>query len=232
MFNMKQYTKVAQSPYEKYNRDENLGPKADDDASIWEKNLPHRKGYEQTSTEDQLKGEQKLADSENPKVVEKELESASSGLVTHRSDAAELTVPPINALVERIRQKRHAEEYTVDKNSHWSHSFNEKKQQGGLPKWKKNAPQHDKPVLNNDPGRFAAGDDPIAKPKVQPLGDITTADVDRVALGIKTGRAAEYDGAIMAILRLAHDERRELTDIERSTIVDLKEARTYELMQK
>jgi len=230
---MKQHTKTAQSPYEKYNRDENIGPKANDDASVWEKNLPHRDGFEQTITEGQMKSEQEWGDSENPKVIEKELESSSSSLVTHRSDAADLTVPPISALVERIRQKRVAEEYSYTKKSHWSCSFNEKKQQGSLPKWPKNAPQHGKLVLNNDPRRFTAGDDPVAKPKIQPLiGNITTADIDKVAKGIKTGQSAEYDGAIMAILRLAHDERRELTDVERSTVVDLKKTRTQELMQK
>lgn len=233
MFNMKKHTKAAQKPYEKYHRDENVGPKADDDAPIPEKRLPHRDGYEQTLTEDQLKSEQKVGESESPQIVQKELESASSSLVTHRSDAAELSVPPMNALVERIRQKRLADDYKVDKEPHWSHSFNEKKQQGSLPKWPKNAPQHEKLVLNNDPDRFAAGTDPTEKPKIQPLvGNITTADVDRVALGIKTGKAGDFDGAIMAILRLAHDERRELTDVEQATVVDLKKARTQELMQQ
>jgi len=228
---MKNYAKVAQKPYEKYHRDENLGPKADDDASISEKNLPHRDGSEEEkTTEAQLKNEKK---SDNPQVIEKELESASSSLVTHRSDAADLTVPPINVLVERIRQKRLADDYSVSKKSHWSHSFNEKKQQGSLPKTPKNAPQHGKAVLGNDPQRFTAGDDPTVKPEIRPLiGDITTADIDRVAIGIKTGQSAEYDGAIMAILRLAHDERRELTNVESNTIVDLKTARTKELMRK
>ena len=63
------------------------------------------------------------------------------------------------------------------------------------------------------------------------IGNITTADIDRVAINIKTGRAAEYDGAIMAILRLAHNEKRELSRVEQKTIVDLKIARTDQMMQ-
>jgi hypothetical protein len=229
-------SKTAQMPYEKYHREKNTGPEADDDAPIYEKQLPHREGFEQTLTEDQIKPEHEWSDSENPQVIEKVLETATSPYVTHRSDAAELTVPPINALVEKIRQKRLAEDYEEEKKPHWSHSFNEKKQQGSLPKWKKNAPQHDKPVLNNDPGRFSGTNADPTKfhtEKIQPLvGGITTADMDRVAFGIKTGRSMEYDNAILAILRLAHDERRNLTEVERKTVTNLKIARTNKLMEK
>jgi len=226
MFNMqKRKRTIAQQIQEKYNQENKLGPKSDENPSIPEKKFPHRDGFEQTITEDQLSSEQKLTDSTTAQVVEKELESASSPLVDHRSDAAELSVPPINAIVEQIRQKRSAD-YIEDKDPHWSHTFNEKKQQGSLPKWKKNAPQHDKPVLNNDPQRFST-----TKNDIKPLiGNITTADVDKVAHGIKTGRSADYDTAMLAILRLANDERRELTEIERRTIVDLKIARTNKLM--
>lgn len=235
MFNMKQHTKSAQAPCEKYQREENLGPKANDDAPIPEKQLPHRNGFEQTITESQMKDKNEAADN-NAKPIEKLLESATSKYVKHRSDAGDLSVPPMNALVEKIRQKRLAEDYKVDKNSHWSHTFNEKKQQGSLPKWDKNAPQHDKPVLNNDPDRFAGtNDDPVEfhTENIKPLiGDITTADVDRVATMIKTGQSAEFDGAIMAILRLAHNEKRELSNVERKTIVDLKISRTEQMMQK
>jgi len=54
MFNMEKHTKSAQAPYEKYNRENALGPKADDNAPIGEKKLPHRDGYEQKITEDQM----------------------------------------------------------------------------------------------------------------------------------------------------------------------------------
>lgn len=233
MFNLK-HSKTAQSPYEKYLRDENEGPKADDNAPIAEKKLPHREGFEQKVTEDQMLPEHEWSEKKEAQVIEKVLDSADSAYVTHRSDAAELTMPPINVLVEKIRQKRLAEDYSVSKDPHWSHTFNEKKQQGSLPKTPKNAPQHDKPVLNNDPNRFSgASADPVATQKIQPLiGDITTADVDRVAFGIKTGQSMQHDTAILSILRVAHDERRELNGVERQTVVRLKTARTKKLLQK
>jgi len=202
MFNMKQHTKSAQKPYEKYHRDENLGPKANDNASIGEKQLPHRNGFEQTVTEDQMKNEHECGDTQKAKPIEKLLESATSTYVKHRSDAGDLVVPPLNALVA----------------------------------WNKNAPQHDKYVLNNDPDRFSGtNSDPVNfhTEKIQPLiGNVTTADVNKVADSIKTGESGEFDGAIMAILRLAHNEKRELSDVERKTIVDLKVARTEQMMQK
>ena len=236
MFNMKKHTKSAQAPYEKYHRDENLGPKANDNAPIGEKQLPHRDGFEQTIIEDQMQNKHEWGDKEKAKPIEKLLESATSKYVKHRSAAGDLSVPPISALVEKMRQKRLAEDYHVTKTPHWSHTFDEKKQQGSLPKLNKNAPQHDKPVLTNDPNRFSGiNDDPVEfhTEKIRPLiGNITTADVDRVATHIKTGQAAEYDNAIMAILRLAHSERRELSNVERKTVVDLKVARTVQMMQK
>jgi hypothetical protein len=233
---MKNHKKVAQVPIEKYHRDNNLGPKADDKAPIGEKTLTHRDGYEQTTTEDQMKSKHEWAKDESPKPIEKVLESATSDYVTHRSDAADLSVPPINVLVEKMRQKRLAEDYDVSKNPHWSHTFNEKKQQGSLPKSSKNAPQHDKYVLGNDPDRFEGTNaDPVDfhKETIHPLiGNITTADIHNVASAIKMGKSAEYDNAIMAILRLAHNEKRELSNVERKTVVDLKVARTEQMMIK
>ncbi len=241
MFNMKNH-KTAQTPYEKYHREENIGPKADDNAPIHEKMLPHRQGYDQTVTEDQIKGEhewgesEKKATSEKTQIVEKKLESAKSDYVTHRSDAGDLEVPPINALVEKIRQKRLADDYKVDKKSHWSQTFNEKKQQGSLPKWKKNLSQQSGPVLNNDPERFTGSNtDPTEFHKdtiTRLVGNITTADVDNIANGIKTAVSSDHNTAIMAILRLSHDERRELTNIEQSTVVNLKLARNKKILEK
>jgi len=236
MFNMTKHTKSAQKPYEKYLRDDNLGPKADDSDPIGEKKLPHREGYEQTLTESQLKDKHEWGDNEKAKPIEAALESATSNYVKHRSDAADLCTPPINVLVEKMRQKRLAEDYKVDKNAHWSHTFNEKTQQGSLPKTPKNAPQHNKHVLGNDPDRFSGTNtDPVNfhTETIHPLvGNITTADVNKIASNIKTGQSSEYDNAIMAILRLAHTEKRELSDIERKTVVDLKVARTTQMMQK
>lgn len=236
MFNLKK-TKTAQMPYEKYNRENTLGPKGDENAPIGEKKLPHRDGFEQTITEDQIDGEHEYGEKEKTQILEKVLESASgSKYVTHRSDAANLDMPPINVLVEKIRQKRMADDYKVDKESHWSHSFNEKKQQGSLPKWKGNAPQSDAVLLANDPSRFTGSKcnaTDFHEDTIKPLvGNITTADIHRVADGIKKGASVDFDTAMLAILRLAHDERRELTSIERRTVVDLKKARTNKLLQK
>lgn len=233
---MKQHTKSAQAPYEKYHREENLGPKANDDAPIPEKQLPHRDGFDQKITEDQMTSEHEWGDSEKAKTIEKLLESATSGYVKHRSSAGDLVSPPLDVLVEKMYQKREAEDYKVDKKSHWSHTFNEKKQSGSLPKWNKNFPQHEKHVLGNDPSRFSGNNtDPVEfhNETISPLvGNITTADIDQVAVSIKTGKSAEFDSAIIAILRLAHDEKRELSEVEQKTVVDLKVSRTEQMMPK
>lgn len=234
MFNLKN-NKVAQvQPYEKYNRANSLGPKVDETPSITEKKLTHRNGYEETTVQDQLTAEHTNKE-KSAQITEKKLETETSDFVEYRKDFA-LAVPPINVLVEQIRQKRLAEDYHPEKTSNWTHSYDDKAQLGSLPKTKKNTGQHDKVVLNNDPDRFTSSSvDPttIDKAKITPLvGKITTADIHRVADGIKTGGSTDYDTAMMAILRLAHDERRELTAIERNTIVNLKIARTNKLLNK
>jgi len=137
--------------YEKYLRDQNVGPEGGED-TIAEKKLPHRDGYEQTVTEDQMSSEQKIGETDDSQVIEKVLNEAQS-YVVHRSDNADLPVPPMSALVEKTRQVR-MEDWKTEKDSHWSQTFNEKKQQGSLPKLKKNVGQHNKAVLNNDPDRF------------------------------------------------------------------------------
>jgi hypothetical protein len=220
MFNMKKHTKSAQVPYEKYHRKNTLGPQADDTDPIHEKKLPHRDGFEQTITEDQMDDRKES----QAQIVQKKLDSVTSKYVTHRNNA-DLVVPPISAVVEMLRQERLSER-EESKKPHWSQTFNEKKQQGALPKWSKNAPQHDKVVLNNDPRRFP-------KDEIQPLvGSITTADVHHIANSIKEGKSREYDNAVGAILRSAHEEGRELTSIERKTVVNLKIARTNYLLPK
>jgi len=220
--------KTAQVPYEKYLRENPLEPKSDDNTPIFEKKLTHRDGYKMKITEDQMNEKHNVKESESVKVLEKNLNDNSGKYINHRSDAAQLSVPPINALVEQIRQKRLETDYKVDKNSNWTVSFDDKKQNGSLPKWKKNISQHDKISLENDPDRFNQSE---LKPKPL-IGDITTADVDRIAHGIKTGASSEYDNAMMAILRLAHDERRELTDVEKKTVVSLKKSRTKNFLEK
>lgn len=243
MFNLKNSKKAKVAPYEKYLRDENLGPKANDNQAITDKELPHRTGYEQTITQDQIQSEHKIADNSDAQIIEKVLDDAKS-YVTHRSDAADISVPPINALVEKMIQNR-ASEYKTDVDPHWSLTYDEKKQQGALPKWPGNADQHDKIVLNNDPRRFEnASNLPVHENQpendsarktttdIKPLvGDITRADISRVALGIKVGQAVDFDTAMTAILIQSDKDKRELTPIERKAIADLKIARTNALLK-
>lgn len=219
MFNLKKSTAQI-APTEKQILENNVGPTADDDQPIAEKVLPHRTGDQYTTTEDQLKS----SSTDDAQIIEKVLNDATSSYVTHRSDAADISVPPINVLVEKLRQDRLESDWKESKEAHWSQTYDEKKQR--ITKWKKNVSQHDEIVLNNDPRRFS-GEEP--KPLV---GGITTADVDRVAHLVKEGESLEYDTAIVAILREAEKEKRELTSVEQKTISDLKIARTKALLRK
>lgn len=222
MFNLKK-TKLAQRVTEKYLREENLGPKADDDQPIAEKVLPHRTGDIMTTTEDQIEnigdqlGVSREANVDDTKIIEKVLNDT----VKYTSNT-KLDVPPINTLVADLEIDR-AKKVKIDKESHWSQT-SENKQQGQLPEWPKSPKQHDEIVLNNDRRRFEGE-------KVKPLqGGITTADINRVVHRIKTGEAAEYDIAITAILKEADNDKRELTSIEKRTVSELKKERTRVMM--
>jgi hypothetical protein len=235
MFNWKKLEKIAIKPQEKYLRDENVGPKGGEDEPIHEKRLPHRDGFEQTITEDQINA-QADTDSLDIPIIEKALNETAGKYVDHRSDTTWLKVPPMSALVEKMRQARFDKDWEVKKEKHWSQGSEHKTQQGTLPKWPKNAPQHGKIVLENDPDRFSslkANDTQLTGGDVKPLiGDITTADIDRVIIGIKTGEAVDFDTAIIAILKQAYAEKRELSPVERRAVVDLKIARTKDLLSK
>jgi len=233
MFNAKKHNKSAQvAPYEKYLREESLGPADNDGHKITEKQVESdwKDETEKVTEKQMIDGkEHTIADSEKSKVdaqiIEKVLNTAKSGLVTHRGDGTLLSVPPMNTLVEKLRQER-AADVKVDKESNWTHTYDEKGQFGSLPKGKKNTGQHDKIDLNNDPRRFKGE-------SVKPLiGDITKAKVHHLAEAIKTGQAIDFDTAMVAILREADKDKRELTTIEQKTISDLKIARTKHLMQK
>ena len=209
MFNLKKIK--AQVVTEKYLRKNPLGPQADDDQLIAEKTMPDRKGDLYTTTEAQFEHEY----GKDAEIIEKVLNNAKEW----RSAEDGLAVPPINTVVARLENERR-EVFKTQKDSHWSQTFDEKKQQGSLPKLKKNAPQHDKIVLNNDPRRFES-----ERPK-ELVGGLTTADIDRVVAAIKTGETLEYDAAILAILKEADKEERELTSVEQKAVADLKIART------
>lgn len=241
MFNLTHH-KTAETPYSKSLQQETIGPKADDEAPIVEKHLPHRDGYDQTTTEDQMSGKRKASGSD-AQIIEKILNDAKGKYIQHRDNQPVLTMPPINALVEKIRQKRIADFWKPleSKEKHWSTSES-KEQQGDLPKWPQNAAQHDKPVLQNDPKRFSKKEMVLdtkktkskpSKNPVKPLvGDITTADVDNIVHAIKTGSTVDYDTAILGILKQADAEKRELSAIERQAIVNLKKARTNAFLKK
>ena len=241
MFNLNRHKEAQIKPHEKMFRDDNVGPKADDSQSIGEKELPHRDGYEEVITEGQWDNRTAASDAQ---VIEKVLEEAD-GYIVHRSDASDLSVPPINVLVEKMREDR-MKNWNENKTSHWSHSFNEKKQQGDLPRFPGNAPQHDKIVLNADPRRFEGSDNmPIhanqadndaihgKKQEIKSLvGNITTADIHRVTDRIRSGDSVDYDTAVVAILREAEKETRELTSVEQNAVSKLKIARTKAMLVK
>ncbi len=251
MFNLKKHEKTAQvAPYEKYLREKNVGPKADDGEPIWEKSLKHWTGNQYTTTEDQMGSDNKhtIADTEDSKqdaeIIEKVLNEAQS-YVPHRSDGTWLPVPAIQAVVEKMRQNRQSE-YKEDKVQHWSHSYDENAQKGSLPTWSKNVGQHDKIVLNNDPRRFKNMEnlpvhwkqpendkDRSNSNEVKPLvGNITKADIDTAVLNIKVGKALDYDSAIVAILHSADSEKRELSEVEQKAVADLKIARTKAMIKE
>ena len=106
--------------------------------------------------------------------------------------------------------------------------------------------QHDKIVLNNDPRRFQETNNlPLHSDQqdndsarrtttnIKPLvGNITTADADRLSQMIKSGASVDFDTAILAILKQCDSDKRELTAIEQKAISDLKIARTHALLTK
>jgi len=179
---------------------------------------------------------QQIADEkgQNPtgeEVIEKVLEDTDG----QRNDVSQLKVPPMAALNEKLRRER-LKDFNTDKDPHWSQTFNEGKQHGALPDWPVNKGQHHEVVLQNDPRRFEGVDqlpvDPTAgsvpkKQEPKPLvGDITTADINRVVMSIKQGDTIDYDAAIAAVLGPSEDEKRELTPQEKRAIGELKAART------
>lgn len=213
MFNLKKVK--AQLVREKDLRENNIGPKADDDQPIAEKMLD-RDPMLMKTTESPLEDER--TNEKEAQIIEKVLNNAKKW-----TSEDGLNVPPINALVAKMENERR-KSFKPDVESHWSQTFDEKKQQGDLPAWKKNAPQHDKMVLNNDPKRFTS-----EEPKPL-LGGITIAHINRLVAAIKTGETLEYDAAILAILKEADAERRELTAVEQKAVSDLKIARTKDFL--
>ena len=237
MFNLKKQ-KVAQvMPYEKYLRENPLGPTGEGEPVITEKKLPHRDGNPNSITEANI--QEAHTSKENSSIIERKLNNTDSDLVVHRSKNSLLNVPPINALVEKIRQKEMEQVWHTKKDSHWSME-DDKAQNGELPQWPKSKLQHDKIVLNNDPRRFNslesmptstnAAENVKNRSKSnkieQLVSTITTAGMDRLTYAIKTGGTIDYDSKIVSILKIADAEKRELTEEERKQIVQYKIDRT------
>lgn len=208
-------------PYSKYLTEDSIEPESKNTFTTTEANLPDRKGDNHD-----IVGRQIIEEHTNKEAqtIEYVLNNAKSWHPHRVKDSFEKTlyVPPINDLVERLRQARNSE-YTVQKDSHWSTQPNT--QNEGLPEWPKQAPQHDKQVVNNDSRRFQ-------DESVKPLEGfhVKASDFTKVAIGIKLGSSSEYDNAIRMILKVANDERRELTDEEKSLVQDLKKDRTLALL--
>lgn len=232
MFN-KSKMKEAQLNTEKYLREDNIDPKNDKKpVSVTEKNLDRDNKEIKTTTQDQLEDSRKEADI---KIIEKVLNEAKSSYTNFRDDSTWLSVPPIAALVEKNRQNQMKTIWKTDNQEHWTVSFNDKEQLGDLPRSKKIKLQHDKPVLNNDPKRFESlnvSGNVIENGEIKPLvGNIKKTDLERVASGIKNGDSIEHDTVIIAILKQAEREQRELTSIEQQEIIRIKTARTNQLLK-
>jgi hypothetical protein len=201
-FNLHQFKEAAEIT-EKQMRDEDAGKEKQ--LEVAEKKLPDRWNKDtMVTTEAQL--DDRTAEKDE-RVTEKRLNEDAN-----RDDSnVGIRVPPIHELVAKLRSER-MEEYKVDQKPDWTVTQSpkdQKAQRGDLPSWPKRPSQ----------------------PKPLALG-ITTADVDRVADGIKTGKSLDYDTAIVAILQQADKESRELSSVEQKAIADLKIARTAALIKQ
>lgn len=232
MFNISKI-KESQVATEKYLREEDVAPQnSNKPDSTTEKTLDHKIEKLDTTTEDQLKNSRKESDI---KIIEKVLDEAKSSYTNFRDDSTWLSVPPIAALVEKNRQDQMKTIWKTDNQEHWTVSFDDKEQLGDLPRSNKIKLQHDNMVLGNDPRRFESltvSNNIIEKGKIQPMvGDIKKSDLERVASSIKSGESLEHDTVIIAILKQAEKEQRELTLIEQQEISRLKIARTNKLLK-
>ena len=236
MFNLRK-TKEAQVATEKYLRQNTLGPIADDGQPIAEKVLPHREGDKDLIAEADLDNEENTK--KEMQIIEKILDGAKSFGVEQRvGNESGIMSPPINEIVARMEKERVAADFKTQKEPHWSQTSakrQQNQQRGALPKWPKNAPQHDKTVLNNDRDRFKgkadAGSGDVMDTEML-VGGLRVADLAKAVKRIKQGKAADYDMAITAILREADLDERELTQVEQTTVSDLKTARTRAMLKK
>ena len=216
MFNLKKAKSKNVAPFEKALETNRTGLQntADENPSIHEDMLKQdRKDEFETITESQL--DEKQICKGDFQIAEKAMK---------REKLGELYVPAINAFVEKIVQDRR-KEFTsaTKKESNWT--TEKPTQNGDLPAWPKNAPQHDKKVIPNDVDRKQNQEALIG-------GNIVKASVNKAAYAIKTGSTIGYDRQIVEILKKANNESRELTNKERDRIVELKKTRTQNYIRK
>lgn len=201
---------------------ENFGENPPKDLVI-EKVLDNSSKDDLVTIQGHLETDVHTADSEMG--LEKSLNTIDGKYVDHRKGPEFLTVPPINALVEKMRQDRFAKDYHPEKSKHWSFNF-KSDQNGSLPKWPKSPDP--KGVNQYDPEQWNR-DHPEAEEIVK---GVTKASIDELVHKIKSGETREHDSAIVAILKQANLENRDLTAIEQSTISHLKIARTNAFLKK
>ena len=218
MFNLRRFAQSKIAPFEKAlegNRKE-LSNIADDNPETHEGLLKQQRKQDKALTSDvPTDGQMSNRKSSDNKILEKQME---------REKLGDLYIPSINAFVEKMVQDRR-KEFTkaTKKESNWT--TKKPKQNGALPAWPKNAPQHDKKVLNNDVNR---------KPNEEALigGKIIKASVNDAVLAIKSGATKSFDQQIVDILKRADDEKRDLTTSEKAHINNLKQTRTREYVRE
>lgn len=225
MFNLK---KVSDSQLitEKSLRVEN--PETKDLQTITDKNLDRNNKDLNIVTEKQFSRNEKVS-----QILEKVLNKNKGVFQKLRNDTSTLTSPPINVLVEKMRQERLAELYKDKSTKDWTTESSSKEQNGELPDWPQSKKQHTEISLNNDPRRFKniKVDKGLISGELEPLvGNITKKDINKVASSIKNGDSIEYDTAIVAILKQADLENRELTSVEKNQINSIKKERTQFLL--
>ena len=136
----------------------------------------------------------------------------------------DLYVPAINAFVEKMIQDRRSE-FTKAQKKEDNWTTKSPTQNGGLPKWPKVAPQSDKATITNTIDR---------KPNQEALigGSIIKASVDDAVKAIKTGATKTFDERIVAFLKKANDEGRDLTQDEKKKIEEIKLSRTQQYLRE
>lgn len=222
MFNLKTAKSKASNqsskigPFEKSlnKKRESYDLKADDNPSSHEALLqPDRKGEIDKTTEAQI---ERKSSGDKEKITEKKFEREKLGT---------LYVPAINAFVEELVQERRKEFTSLEDKKEGNWTLEPTTQNGDLPKWPQIAAQHNKKVLPNDVNRDPNGEALLG-------GKVLKASVNDVVMAVKCGETKNYDGQIVEILKVAHDQNRDLTVKEKHYISELKRMRTFDFLKE